>query len=65
MSSISDLLTSVEAADALGIDRGTLTRWVKANRIKVAFERPGIRLFEPAEIERVRATLTADTETTP
>jgi len=55
---LEDLLTSVEAAERLGIDRGTLTRWVQAGRIARAMKLPaknGPSLFDPAEVERVRA----------
>ena len=55
---LEDLLTSVEAAERLGIDRGTLTRWVQAGRITPAMKLPGKNgpaLFDPAEVERVRA----------
>ncbi|HEX9285267.1 MAG TPA: helix-turn-helix domain-containing protein [Nitrospirales bacterium] len=54
---LEDLLTSVEAAERLGIDRGTLTRWVQAGRISRAMKLPGKQgpaLFDPAEVERAR-----------
>lgn len=52
-----NLLTSAETAERLGIDRGTLTRWVQAGRIVRAMKLPGKQgpaLFDPAEVERVR-----------
>ena len=55
---LEDLLTSAEAAERLGIDRGTLTRWVQSGRIARAAKLPGKRgpaLFDPAEVDRVRA----------
>jgi len=55
---LEDLLTSVETAERLGIDRGTLSRWVQYGQIKRAMKLPGkngAALFDPAEVERVRA----------
>jgi excisionase family DNA binding protein len=57
---LEDLLTSAEAAERLGIDRGTLTRWVQAGQIKRAMKLPGKNgpaLFSPAEVERVQAEI--------
>jgi predicted site-specific integrase-resolvase len=54
---LEDLLTSVQTAERLGIDRATLTRWVQAGRITPVMKLPGIRgpaLFDPADVERVR-----------
>jgi len=36
-----DLIGSAEAAQLLGIDKPTLTRWVKAGRVKAAHKFPG------------------------
>lgn len=55
---LEDLLTSVETAERLGIDRGTLTRWVQAGRIAPAMKLPGKQgaaLFDPADVEHIRA----------
>lgn len=49
-----DLLTSAETATRLGIDRGTLTRWVQAGRITPAMKLPGKNgpaLFAPADVD--------------
>lgn len=37
------LLSSAEAAKALGIDRSTLTRWVDSGRIVPLAKAPGLR----------------------
>lgn len=54
-----DLLTTAETCDALGgIDRSTLTRWVQTGRITPAQKLPGrtgAYLFDPAEVQRVKA----------
>ena len=55
---LEDLLTSAEVAERLGIDRGTLSRWVQAGQIKRAMKLPGkngAALFDPAEVERALA----------
>jgi predicted site-specific integrase-resolvase len=60
---VSNLLTSAEAAREIGIDRGTLSRWVALGRIKPAMKLPGktgTALFDPAEVARVRAEYKAD-----
>lgn len=52
------LMPSAEACDALGIDRSTLSRWVRIGTITPATKLPGLRgpfLFDPAEVERVKA----------
>lgn len=51
------LMGSIEACGILGIDRSTITRWVASGRI-AAHKMPGKSgafLFDPAEVERVRA----------
>ena len=56
------LLTSAEACEQLEIDRSTLSRWVALGRITPATKLPGLRgafLFEPDEVDRVRAELRA------
>jgi predicted site-specific integrase-resolvase len=61
MSTPTVLLTSAEACERLdNIDRSTLSRWVLTGRITPVQKLPGLRgafLFEPAEVERVRAEL--------
>lgn len=55
-----DLLTSAETAERLGIDRGTLTRWVQAGRIEPAMKLPGKNgpaLFDPAAVDELAASL--------
>lgn len=62
MSTPPQLLTSAEACEQLGIDRSTLSRWVALDRITPAQKLPGLRgafLFDPAEIERVKAEVAA------
>ena len=58
MSTAPPLLTSAEVCEALNIDRSTLSRWVAAEKIAPAIKMPGVRgpfLFDPAEVERVKA----------
>lgn len=57
-------LTTAEACERLGhdspLDPSTLSRWVQIGRITPAQKLPGLRgafLFDPAEVERVRAGL--------
>lgn len=48
-----ELITSAAAADLLGIDRSTLSRWVADGRIKPFWQSPttnGARLFRRREI---------------
>lgn len=52
---ISDLLTTQQAAEVLGISRRTLTRWVEDGKVPVAHRLPGETgafLFDPKEIAR-------------
>jgi excisionase family DNA binding protein len=56
-------ITASEAADRLGVDRSTLTRWVQAGRITPAYKAPGVRgafLFDAAHVDSLRVSL-ADT----
>lgn len=56
-----NLVTAAEAAETLGVDRSTLTRWAQAGRITEHIKVPGLRgprLFERAEVERVAAERT-------
>ena len=52
-----DLLATIEAAQEIGVERSTLSRWVASGRIAVAHRLPGRNgavLFDRAEVERVR-----------
>lgn len=54
----SDLLATIEAAEIIGVERSTLSRWVALGRMTVAHQLPGKNgavLFERAEVERVAA----------
>lgn len=53
---MTDLLTSAETCERLGIDRSTLSRWVAAGAIVPAHKLPGTRgafLFESADVARL------------
>ena len=53
-----EFLASSEVAARLGINKSTLSRWVKAGRIKPAYTAPGgAQYFTLAEVERVQANL--------
>lgn len=57
-----------EVCERLGIDRSTLSRWVKSGRITPAMKLDGLRgpyLFEPSEVERVAAEMAAEKTTEP
>lgn len=54
-----DLISSAVTAEKLGIDRATLTRWRKAGKIRAAYVTPAVVLFDPTEVDRVRAELDA------
>jgi excisionase family DNA binding protein len=52
-----DLLATIEAAEVIGVERSTLSRWAESGRITVAHRLPGKNgavLFDRAEVERVR-----------
>ena len=49
-----DLLTSTEAARALGVSVDTLRRWDRAGRIRTQRDAANRRLVPRAEIERLR-----------
>jgi len=56
MSMSRTLLTSREACAILRIDRSTLSRWVRAGKVRPAMKLPGTRgasLFTPRAIERL------------
>lgn len=38
-----DLISSADAAELLGIDRSTLSRWVQAGRLAPVLKMPGLR----------------------
>lgn len=53
-------LSTAETAEALGVERSTISRWITAGRITPAMRlTSGAYLFAPAEVDRVRATLQA------
>jgi excisionase family DNA binding protein len=50
-----ELLTTAEAAERLGIDRSTLTRWVQLGRINPAARlRNGVMLWSPEVLDAHR-----------
>ncbi len=52
------LLSTVEAAEIIGVERSTLSRWIASGRIRPAHKLPGAtgaHLFERREVERVAA----------
>jgi excisionase family DNA binding protein len=52
------LIGSAEACGILGIDRGTLVRWIASGRIRTVHKLPGqtgAYIFDLAEVERVKA----------
>lgn len=58
MTQTETLISAAEAAALLGIDRSTLTRWVKAGRVEAAHKNPhqnGALLFELATVEALLA----------
>lgn len=57
-----DLLGTVEAADLIGVERSTLSRWMATGRIAAAMKLPGRNgavLFERSEVDRVAAAYAA------
>lgn len=55
-----DLLSTVETAEALGVERSTISRWVTSGRIKPAHRMPGATgafLFDRREVQRVKRSL--------
>lgn len=58
-----DLITSAEAADILGVDRSTLSRWsdekLRGEERRLDFERlsSGAKLYSRADVERLRDEL--------
>jgi excisionase family DNA binding protein len=58
-----DLIGSAEAADMLGIDRSTLSRWIAAGRIKPYQKLPGATgsiVFDRAAVQRLADELAAE-----
>lgn len=63
MHSTNPLRTSAEAADALGVDRATVTRWVQSGRLEPAMKLPGLRgayMFTDEAIELARVADSGD-----
>lgn len=61
-----DLIPTVEAAQILGVERSTLTRWAESGKIQVAQQLPGAtgaRLFRRADIEAKRDQLAGASST--
>lgn len=53
-----NLIGSAEVATRLGIDRATLSRWVRAGKITPVYQLPsstgnGAMLFDPADVDRL------------
>lgn len=51
-----DVLTADQAAERAGVDRRTISRWAKAERLPTALRLPGpkgARLFRPADIDAI------------
>lgn len=54
MANTNDLISSIEAAELLGVGRSTLTRWVQSGRLTEAMKLPGdtgARLFRRSDVE--------------
>jgi predicted site-specific integrase-resolvase len=52
-----DLVGSAEACETIGVDRSTLTRWVKSGKAQIVNKLPGqtgVYLFTRAEVERLK-----------
>ncbi len=57
-----DYLATVEACERIGIDRSTLSRWIKDGTAVPAMRLPGktgAYLFTPAEVDRLAEYRTA------
>lgn len=51
-----ELVGSAEACETIGIDRSTLTRWVKSGKAAIVDKLPGqtgVYLFTRAEVDRL------------
>jgi excisionase family DNA binding protein len=57
---VPDELTTAEAARAVDINRITLQRWIRANKVKapkaVLRNGRGVRLWSSADVEKLRKT---------
>ena len=52
-----DLLSTTQAAEVIGIERSTVSRWVQQGLMRPSLKLPtqtGAFLFDVAEVERVR-----------
>lgn len=52
-----DLLSTTQAAEVIGIERSTISRWVQQGLMKPTLKLPGQQgafVFDASEIERVR-----------
>lgn len=57
-----ELIGAAKAAEILGVDRRTLSRWAREGRLDVPAQldgRTGARLFRRADVERLRDALAA------
>jgi len=55
-----------EAAKSIGVSTATLKRWFRSARVRdVARDRNGYRVFEPEDVERLRAFANQRTEPPP
>lgn len=55
-----DLITTREACELLGIDRGTLSRWVDKGKISPAWKVPGLtgaRLFHRRDVKALKGKI--------
>lgn len=58
-----ELLSTAKAADALNVDRSTLTRMVQSGKVKPAVKGDGLRgamFFYPSEIRKAKARMLAE-----
>ena len=63
MTEASTLIGTAEAAEVIGVERSTLTRWVQLGRMTAAHKLPGrngVVLFDRAEVDRVAAEYAAE-----
>lgn len=53
-----NLLTTTQAAERVGVSVPTINRWARQGRITPAFQAPGVRgarLYDPADIDALAA----------
>lgn len=58
-----ELISTAKAAEALSVDRSTLTRMVQAGKVKPAVKGDGLRgamFFYPSEIRKAKARMLAE-----